>query len=373
MDGAVLGMPGPWADSNYEVADIYTTKIGGLPDWPFPIVSEKPELLKCTKCGSNLCLIAQVYAPISNTSAAIEERILYVFGCLVPDCESLLWRALRVQKISSNEVVQVPTPSLSISNTNWQKDLWSFDINEEDGHEDDDDIDLEELGRALSEAASLTSSGERRNNDAESSRKPLPRMMPCFYIYTQEEKQVKKVASQSSKDPLLSIQELENNSEAPSNEETYDEEKYEYDRALNADRTYLKFKKRMDAYPEQCFRATFRYFGILFYLNLKVVYLSALRYSYGGKPLLASGEIGDPGTCRLCGGARHYEMQLMPPVIYFLQEAADDRQRIALENIDWMTLLVYTCSKSCVDLSYQVKSGGEDWIVAEEAVIIQHE
>ncbi|KAK4383534.1 20S rRNA accumulation protein 4 [Sesamum angolense] len=362
MDGVVLGMPGPWADSNYEVADVYTTKIGGLPDWPFPIVSEKPELLKCTKCGSHLCLIAQVYAPISYKSVAIEERMLYVFGCLVPDCESLLWRALRVQKISSNEVVQVPTSSLSISNTNWQKDLWSFDINEEDGHENDDDIDLEELGRALSEAASLTSSGERRNNDAESSRKPLPRsiparsiddkipVMPCFYIYTQEEKQIKKVASQSSKDPLLSIQELENNSEDPSNEETYDEEKYEYDRALNADRTYLKFKKRMDAYPEQCF-----------------------RYSYGGKPLLASGEIGDPGTCRPCGGARHYEMQLMPPVIYFLQEAADDRQRIALEKVDWMTLLVYTCSKSCVDLSYHVKSGGEDWIVAEEAVIIQHE
>ncbi|KAL0432035.1 UNVERIFIED_CONTAM: hypothetical protein Sradi_0829500 [Sesamum radiatum] len=358
MDGVLLGMPGPWADGNYEAADIYTTKIGGFPDWPFPIVSEKPELLKCTKCESNLCLIAQVYAPISNKSVAIEERTLYVFGCLVPDCESLLWQALRVQKISSNEVVRVPTSSLSVSNTNWRKDLWSFDINEDDGHEDDDDIDLEELGRALSEAASLTS----RNNDAESSRKPLPRgqptrsiddkipVMPCFYIYTQEEKQVKKVASESSKEPLLSIQELENNSEDPSNEETYEEEKYEYDKALNADRTYLKFKKRMDAYPEQCF-----------------------RYSYGGKPLLASGEIGDPGTCRLCGGTRHYEMQLMPPVIYFLQEAADDRQRIALEKIDWMTLLVYTCSKSCADSSYQVKSGGEDWIVAEEAVIIQRE
>ncbi|KAL0461150.1 UNVERIFIED_CONTAM: hypothetical protein Slati_0002600 [Sesamum latifolium] len=276
MDGVVLGMPGPWADSNYEAADIYTTKIGGLPDWPFPIVSEKPELLTCTKCGSNLCLIAQVYAPVSNKSVAIEERIVYVFGCLIPDCESLLWRALRVQKNSSNEVVQVPTSTPSISNTNWQKDLWSFDINEEDGHEDDDDIDLEELGRALSEAASLTSSGERRNNDAESSRKPLPRgqparsiddkipVIPCFYIYTQEEKQVKKVASESSKNPLLSIQELENNSEDPSNEETYEEEKYEYDRALNADRTYLKFKKRMDAYPEQCFRATFRCFGLLF-------------------------------------------------------------------------------------------------------------
>lgn len=77
-------------------------------------------------------------------------------------------------------------------------------------------------------------------------------MIPCFYIYAEEEKVSKKDAFVCIKNISSSIKDHEN--DPATQEETWEVEDYEYDRTLNADRVYLKFKKRVDAYPEQCFR-----------------------------------------------------------------------------------------------------------------------
>ncbi|GER42114.1 uridine kinase [Striga asiatica] len=84
--------------------------------------------------------------------------------------------------------------------------------------------------------------------------KQCTHVMPCFCVYPQEEKVSKNVTNESSKASFLSVQKFYHTSKDQLNGEPYKEEKYEYDNALSADRTYLKFKKRMDSYPEQCFR-----------------------------------------------------------------------------------------------------------------------
>ncbi|KAI3794532.1 hypothetical protein L1987_37164 [Smallanthus sonchifolius] len=355
MSEVILGMPGPWADDILEAADHYTTKIGGVPEFPCAKSAIRPDLLRCDSCGENLSLVAQIYAPISSKILTVEERVIYILACVAPTCEALRWRVLRVQRSFPDKESEPlgHDSSVSPSTTKLQDDPWAFNFDDED-----DDINLDDLGKALTEATALASASKtkKQNTCLDSTNKSTPislrsravddksAVLACFYIYTQDENYSKSVASMSASISSLNIKESESDGNEHAPEEAWEGESYEYDRALNADRTYLKFKKRLDVHPEQCF-----------------------RYSYGGKPLLASAEAGDPGRCLLCGEPRHYEMQLMPPLLYYLQEATNN---CSLENWNWMTLIVYTCSKACAPPSKQESDG---WIVAEEAIVVQTE
>ena len=80
------------------------------------------------------------------------------------------------------------------------------------------------------------------------------------------------------------------------------------------------------------------------------------RYSWNGEPLLISknqqipqhGEI----TCKSCDAPAVFEFQLMPPLVYMLQnnaqqsKTADDAETGIVE---FGTVLVFSCSKSCWD------------------------
>ncbi|XP_074308654.1 putative 20S rRNA accumulation protein 4 [Silene latifolia] len=368
MGDVTLGLPGSWAADNQEASDHYTTKVGGLPDWPFPRSSLAPELLQCNTCRNTVCLIAQVYAPITTATVKIEERVIYIFGCTDLHCGS--WRAIRVQKPDKVEEInsgdsersQSTISDTSTSVSKWWDDLHSFEPESEESGEKDG-MDMQDLARALSEAATLASGSGKGKTKKKAKRKteisaqphqladpPLPHnlreplrhwVLPCFYLYYQEDRFNNKLA------PVVPVP---GDDDDINQEETWEKENYEYDKALHADRTYLKFKKKIDGCPKQC-----------------------LRYSFGGKPLLATGVVSESRSCNLCGESRHYEMQLMPPLVYFLLEGATGVQRELLDNWNWMTLMVYTCSKSCFQKSDQEITNRNGWTVVEETIIAQFE
>ncbi|KAJ1273086.1 hypothetical protein BS78_06G253200 [Paspalum vaginatum] len=355
-----LGLPGPWATDYREKADHYTTKIGGVPDWPTGDISIKPETLQCSLCGTKLCLVAQVYAPVAKLN--IEERIIYVLVCPTPQCgpKPQSWKVLRIQKCNnvkqtegdSDELGQLDAPSTTVPEEQNDKKR-SPDIN-------DDVFDLDALAEALEQAATLASNSKKKNKSQRANapvKRPVLKeragdpsipFLPCFYIYYDKELHGGKgTAGSSSSDFVLDKEIMDT---ANDEEEKWEGEKYEYDKAIGADRTFLRFKKRLDAYPQQCF-----------------------RYSYCGKPLLATMKLQDAGTCRLCGSPRRYELQLMSPLSYFLHEAGHGSSNYAPSSWTWLTVIIYTCSKSCCPSSCGGQAQSCCWGVAEEEILMQED
>lgn len=71
-----------------------------------------------------------------------------------------------------------------------------------------------------------------------------------------------------------------------------------------------------------------------------------VRYSYEGRPLIpfpeARAKVSAKRKCPTCGGAREFEFQLTP------QSLLDINGQTGL-NLDFSTLLVFTCKESCAD------------------------
>ncbi|PWA73209.1 Programmed cell death protein 2, C-terminal [Artemisia annua] len=126
-----------------------------------------------------------------------------------------------ITKLSDNKGSEPVSHDSSASHltTKPRDDLWSFDFDDED-----DEFDLEEPGKALTEATTFASASKTKK--------------PNTCLDT-----IEKCSPENQSD---------GNEQAPG--EAWEGESYEYDKALNADITYLKFKKRFDVYPEQYFR-----------------------------------------------------------------------------------------------------------------------
>ena len=66
------------------------------------------------------------------------------------------------------------------------------------------------------------------------------------------------------------------------------------------------------------------------------------RYQWNGIPLLVTDSAlpPSPPSCQHCGSPRVFELQFMAPLVYLLKL----RSQV---NIEFGTVIVYACSKSC--------------------------
>ncbi|KAJ2610808.1 hypothetical protein GGF44_006191, partial [Coemansia sp. RSA 1694] len=103
------------------------------------------------------------------------------------------------------------------------------------------------------------------------------------------------------------------------------------DSEVDVDRAFLLFQRKIQKSPDQVIRYT--------------------RSSESSEPLFVS-DTGKPEArdsvpdCELCGAAREFEFQIMPQMLNYLSVDSADPT-----SVDWGTLLVYTCPKSCSSAS----------------------
>ncbi len=117
------------------------------------------------------------------------------------------------------------------------------------------------------------------------------------------------------------------------------------------------------------------------------------RYQKGGIPLLCSDINGPPSSvnCKSCGGNSTFEFQIMPQLVYLLQQESMRSKSIALPQspaanttiselmsilgddkdlqvVEFGTVLVYTCDNSCwINTDSNTKQNS----FREETVLVQ--
>ncbi|XP_049643406.1 programmed cell death protein 2-like [Suncus etruscus] len=371
-DSAVSGCPtGPSAWT--------ASKLGGVPDALPAVAAPRPE---CAACGEPLALLVQVYCPLEGSPF---HRLLHVFACARPGCGS--WKVFRSQSLQlrEKEVRDPPVPQvqrrtgLKAQLGRWrdgwlepgdrgnllvclQFNHWMLFPNQEKGlaavdwcdDADDWGSDSEQMSPHLKEGFTSPSSSARDVDWTGQLQHlclhdPVPEAVPpaasCgeqvssslvrtqflpYYICVVDEGDYRDSVSLDHAQSLL--QEYQRREGVDMEEllsqsfSSKDNEKYEKTTVKNGDKIFYKFMKRISACPEQI-----------------------LRYSWSGEPLFLTcppSGVSNLPACS-CGAQRIFEFQLMPALVSVLSGTHSGL------SVEFGTVLVYTCEKSCWPPNHQ--------------------
>ncbi|KAJ2061890.1 hypothetical protein GGI17_002767 [Coemansia sp. S146] len=348
-----LGYAEPLDDDFYK--ESFPSKIGGKPQWLDPTRPLSLEKVQCDECASPMVLLMQLYAPEDEPAEAF-HRMLYVFICRNGGCH----------KASARRCMRVVRSQLPEDN-----DIYAAQASEAAGSCSDDDEDdiswslAEQVkpasvctvcGLAGSKACSKChkqfycsrahqvadwDAGHRAQcgnarpqvtNSAVHAHKLQRMVYPELVIVSEEEDASQLETSNGDYDD---DDDEGSDDDGEDNEGIKPEdmalvpvsaEKVE-DSEVDVDRAFLVFQRRIQKSADQVIRYT--------------------RSSDSSEPLFVS-DMGKPEPqadvpdCELCGTAREFEFQIMPQMLNYLSMDSADPA-----SVDWGTLLVYTCPKSC--------------------------
>jgi pre-rRNA-processing protein TSR4 len=343
----------------------FPSKAGGMPAWINPQHLPSPEVLQCASCSEPMCLLAQMYAPLASTDDAF-HRMLYVFCCRRGACLKKSKKSFLVLRSQLPEENPFFEPS--------EEDLADLDVPPVE------DLDSEHAIYRQTHAAPLChvcgQPGNKKCGGCKIARYCSPSHQQLHWKLGKHAAQcgtMKEAASSTTPEassatqfwkdesnPILFneyeiITEDESKAKASRNAEVeekqktmlakYYEELEEEKKSGEIDQTEFKEEDM----PKNQHDETF----VKFQTAIDVDGSQVLRYttSASAEPLWMTSQgilaLTDVPKCALCGSARIFELQILPQIIYQLDLKRNNVSGDPNDEIDFGTLVIYTCKNSC--------------------------
>ncbi|XP_042523886.1 programmed cell death protein 2-like [Dipodomys spectabilis] len=315
------------------------SKLGGVADALPAVAAPRPA---CARCGRPLALVVQLYCPLEGSPF---HRLLHVFACAQPTCADGGWKVLRSQclQVREKEAAEAQKQESGLAAESWCEgaDDWGGDGEETPAPQlpldfgkdsycaKDADCTVQLQGLCLKDTGvdAACPASQHRGMAVPTG---VPQFQP-FYICVVDEEDFRDLVSLDHAYNLLRDYEqregIHMDQLLSQSFSDAGDEKYEKTKIKSGDQMFYKFMKRIAACQDQI-----------------------LRYSWSGEPLFLScptSGITEVPACGHCGGPRTFECQLMPALVTMLNSA-----HLGL-CVEFGTVLVYTCEKSCWPQNHQ--------------------
>lgn len=298
---------------------MFPSKLGGKPAWLDLKNLPKLEDLQCETCKQQMIFLCQIYAPYEDNDENF-HRTIYVFVCRNESCNrpnaATNFKVFRSNLKRQNEFysaedpIQGPDPNFNLSK-------WVSLCKLCGCYGEKRCCKCKEAIYCCREHQILDWKERHKKTccNSENQLENSLHLFPEFVIALDTEQKQEKIIDEEEE--LQAYKKLEAEGKSGCLNEVSDQELDRYT-GITEDKTFLRFKKKIAADPEQI-----------------------IRYDRGSDPLLIS-KYPVPENipvCEYCGSERQFEFQIMPQMLTVLRE----------NEIDWGMLFVYTCKRSCTD------------------------